>query len=424
MSTDRLEPLLRFHPFTRLNTLLQDLAPGGPGEPLLFSVGEPRHAPPPILRDELDRHAALWSRYPQAVGTPDFRAAVHEWLTRRYGLPPGMIDPDRHLLPAAGSREALFMAALSAVQEWHGQGPRPAVLIPNPFYHVYAGAAAVAGAEPVFLPATAETGFLPDLEALDRALLDRTALAYVCSPANPQGAVADLGYLRRWIELARRHGFVVAFDECYAEIYTEAPPPGALQACAALGGDLTGVLAVHSLSKRSGAAGLRSGFVAGDARLIRRQAQLVNFGGVAPPLPVLAASAALWRDETHVEAVRALYRENFAVAAEILDGRFGFAAPPAGGFFLWLDVGDGEAAARRLWAEAGVRVLPGAYMARADATGRSPGDRYIRVALVYDPATTAEGLRRLVATLDGGRVGATAGAGGGAGKTAAFRDER
>jgi aspartate/methionine/tyrosine aminotransferase len=401
MPTDRLEPLLRFHPFTRLNALLQDLAPGGSGAPMLFSVGEPQLAPPPMLREVLDRHADAWSRYPPTAGTPDFRAAIHDWLRRRYGLPPGMIEPDRHLLPAPGSREGLFLIALSAVQDWQGRGPRPAVLIPNPFYHVYAGAAAAAGAEPVFLPATAETGFLPDPEALGAALLDRTALAYICSPSNPQGAVADLSYLQRWIELARRHGFVAAFDECYAEIYTETPPAGALQACAALGGDLAHVLAVHSLSKRSGAAGLRSGFVAGDARLIRRQTQLVNFGGVAPPLPVLAASAALWRDEAHVEAGRARYRENFAVAAEILDGRFGFTVP-AGGFFLWLDVGDGEAATRRLWTEAGVRVLPGAYMARPDETGRSPGDRYIRVALVYDPATTAEGLRRLVATLGDG----------------------
>ena len=412
MLTDRLEPLLRFHPFTRLNALLQDLSPGGSGTPLLFSVGEPQNAPPPILRAELDRHAALWSRYPQATGTPDFRAAVGDWLMRRYRLPASLIDPDRHLLPAAGSREALFMIALSAVPgspgQGSGRGGPPAVLIPNPFYHVYAGAAAVAGAEPVFLPATRETGFLPDLDALDRDLLDRTALAYVCSPANPQGAVADLAYLQRWIALARRHDFVVAFDECYAEIYADAPPPGALEACAALDGELTNVMVFHSLSKRSGAAGLRSGFVAGDPRLVQRQAQLVNFGGVAPPLPVLAASAALWRDEAHVEAGRARYRENFAVAAEILGDRYGF-AKPAGGFFLWLDVGNGEAAARRLWAEAGVRVLPGAYMARPDGSPgaggeSSPGDRYIRVALVYDAATTAEGLRRLVAVLDGARI--------------------
>lgn len=393
MSTDRLESLLTFHPFTRLNSLLQGVAPGGPGQPLLFSVGEPQMTPPPMLSEILVREAAQWSKYPLAQGTPDFRAAAVDWLRRRYHLPAGMIDADKQLLPVAGSREGLFMIALSAVPEWAG-GKRPVVLIPNPFYHVYAGAAAVAGAEPVFMPAAAETGFLPDIDRLTPSVLERTALAYICSPANPQGAVASLDYLQRWIELARRHDFVVAFDECYAEVYDRAAPVGGLEACARLGGDLHNVIVFHSLSKRSGVPGLRSGFVAGDARLIQRNAQLINYGGVAVPYPILAASTALWRDEGHVEEGRQRYRANFDAAVEILGEQFGFARP-AGGFFLWLDVGDGEAAARRLWAEAGIRVLPGAYMGRPDENGVNPGQRYIRVALVYDAETTAAGLRRM-----------------------------
>jgi N-succinyldiaminopimelate aminotransferase len=304
-----------------------------------------------------------------------------------------MIDADKNLLPVAGSREGLFMIALSAVPEWAG-GKRPAVLIPNPFYHVYAGAAAVAGAEPIFMPADTDTGFLPDIDRLTPSMLERTALAYVCSPANPQGAVASLDYLRRWIDLARRHDFVVAFDECYAEIYDRAAPVGGLEACARLGGDLHNVIVFHSLSKRSGVPGLRSGFVAGDARLIQRNAQLINYGGVAAPYPIFAASTALWRDEAHVEEGRRRYRANFEAAAEILGEQFGFVRP-AGGFFLWLDVGDGETAARRLWTEAGIRVLPGAYMGRPDEDGINPGQRYIRVALVYDKETTAAGLRRM-----------------------------
>ena len=393
MSTDRLESLLTFHPFTRLNALLQGVAPGGPGQPLLFSVGEPQMTPPAMLSEILVREAAQWSKYPLAQGTPDFRTAAADWLKRRYYLPAGMIDGDKQLLPVAGSREGLFMIALSAVPEWAG-GKRPVVLIPNPFYHVYAGAAAVAGAEPMFMPAGADTGFLPDIDRLTPGVLERTALAYVCSPANPQGAVASLDYLQRWIELARRHNFVVAFDECYAEIYDRAAPVGGLEACARLGGDLHNVIVFHSLSKRSGVPGLRSGFVAGDARLIQRNAQLINYGGVAVPYPILAASTALWRDEAHVEDGRRRYRANFEAAAEILGDQFGFARP-AGGFFLWLDVGDGEAAARRLWAEAGIRVLPGAYMGRPDENGVNPGQRYIRVALVYDTETTAAGLRRM-----------------------------
>jgi aspartate/methionine/tyrosine aminotransferase len=244
------------------------------------------------------------------------------------------------------------------------------------------------------MAAGADSGFLPDIDRLTPDVLERTALAYVCSPANPQGAVASLSYLRRWIDLARRYNFVVAFDECYAEIYDRVPPVGGLEACAGLGGDLHNVIVFHSLSKRSGVPGLRSGFVAGDARLIQRNAQLINYGGVAVPYPILAASTALWRDEAHVEEGRRRYRANFEAAAEILGAQFG-ATRPAGGFFLWLDVGDGEAAARRLWAEGGIRVLPGAYMGRPDENGINPGQRYIRVALVYDTETTAAGLRRM-----------------------------
>jgi aspartate/methionine/tyrosine aminotransferase len=397
MSTDRLESLLAFHPFTRLNALLRDVPPGGAGRTWVFSVGEPQGTPPPMVAEILQRHAGQWSKYPLAQGTPEFRAAVTEWLVRRYRLPPAMIDPDRNVLPVAGSREALFMIALSAVPERSG-GTRPAVLMPNPFYHVYAGAAAVAGAEPIFLSASAETGFLPDIDRIPRPVLERTALAYLCSPANPQGAVASHAYLRRWIELAQRYDFVVAFDECYGEIYDRVPPPGGLEACAQLNGDLHNVIVFHSLSKRSGVPGLRSGFVAGDARLIQRNAQLINYGGVAVPYPILAASTALWRDEAHVEEGRQRYRANFDVAADVLGDAFGFARP-AGGFFLWLEVGDGECAARQLWASAGVRVLPGAYMSRPDERGINPGQPYVRVALVHDPETTAVGLRRLVEVL-------------------------
>lgn len=403
--SDRLDPLLRLHPFTRLNAMLEGIAPGKAlgGEPVNMAVGDPQLPPPPIVREIIDRHARDWSRYPLAQGTADFRAAVRDWLARRFALPAGLIDPDRNLLPVAGSREALFHIALAAVGARDGAaerpGERPVVLMPNPVYHVYSGAVSVAGGEPVFLPATRQTGFLPDIAAIDPKLLARTALAYLCSPANPQGAVADLAYLRRWVELARRHGFVMAFDECYCEIYDRRPPPSALQACAAIDGRLDNVVAFHSLSKRSSAAGLRSGFIAGDAQLLRRHAQLINYGGVAVPYPILAASAALWRDEAHVEGVRAHYRANFDAAERALQGRFGYYRPE-GGFCLWLEVGDGEAAARRLWAEAGLRVLPGAFMARPDASGRNPGAPYIRVALVHDTPTVAAAMQRLAAVLE------------------------
>lgn len=395
--SDRLDPLQRFHPFTRLNALLAGIEPGS-ARPLLFSVGEPQATPPDLIRPLLTENLADWGRYPLASGTAPFRQAVAAWLTRRFALPTGMVDPDRHVMPCAGTRPALFFIAMAAVPEAAAGPTRPAVLMPNPFYHVYAGAAAMAGAEPVFLPATADTGFLPDPDAVPRAVLARTALAYVCSPANPQGAVADRRYLARWLALGREHGFAVAFDECYAELYRDRPPAGALEAAAEAGGSLEGLMVFHSLSKRSAGAGLRSGFIAGDPRLIQRIAQLVNYGGVAVPLPILAASTALWQDEAHVAINRALYNENFAVARRMLGNRLGHRTPE-GGFFLWLDVGDGEMAAKRLWAEAGLKVLPGSYMARTDANGQNPGERYIRVALVYDAAATAEGLERLVRVL-------------------------
>ena len=394
---DRLDALLTYHPFTRLNALLADLRTPQ-GQPVLnLAVGEPQFPAPPLVREVLEREAAGWSRYPPSAGTPEFRTAVAEWLGRRYRLPAGMIDPDQNILPAPGSREALFQLALSAVA-LKGNGAAPKVLIPNPFYHVYAGAAAAAGAEPVFVPAGPETGFLPDYEALPAALLDRTALAFLSTPANPQGAVADLARLEGLVQLARRHGFVLAVDECYAEIYDRAPPPGALEAAARLGGGLDQLVVLHSLSKRSSVPGLRSGFMAGPAALIRRGVQLVNYGGAGVSLPVLAASAALWRDESHVAENRLRYRRNMDAAERILGNGLGFRRP-AGGFFLWLEVGDSEAVARQLWAEAGLRVLPGAYMGRVDTAGRHPGRPYIRVALVHEAETVAEALTRLAETL-------------------------
>ncbi len=395
MRNPRLERLTDY-PFRRLAALLEGVAPGG--EPLVLSIGEPRRAPPAFVAAELAANADGWGRYPPLAGTGALRAAIAAWLRRRYRLPDSMLDADRHVLPLAGTREGLFQAALLCCGDGAGRGRPPVVLLPNPFYQVYAGAAVMAGAEPVFVPATAATGFLPDFAALAPEVLERTALAYLCSPANPQGAVAEAERLRAAVTLARRHDFVLAADECYSEIYDAAPPPGALAACAALGGGLDNVLVFNSLSKRSGAPGLRSGFVAGDPGLIAAFQRLRAYGGAAVPLPVQAASAALWADEAHVEAGRAHYRAAIDAAEAVLAGRFGFRRPP-GGFFLWLAVGDGESAAHRLWAEAGLKVLPGAYLAREGPDGVNPGAAYIRVALVDDAATITRAMTRLVRVL-------------------------
>lgn len=402
MTTDRLESLMRFHPFTRLNKLLESVQAGGGNTPLALSVGEPQFAPPAMVQRLIHEQFPLWGKYPQALGTEPFRKAVAGWLARRFRLPEGMIDPARHVMPVSGTREALFHIALSAVPEAAAGEEKPVVLMPNPFYHVYAGAAAAAGAEPYFLSATEENGFLPEIGAIPEAILKRTALAYICSPSNPQGAVAPLSYLAAWLALARQYKFVLASDECYSEIYRGTPPHGCLEAARDLGGQgspsLDNLIVFHSLSKRSSGAGLRSGFVAGEARLIQRQAQLVNFGGVATPFPILAAATALWQDEEHVAGYRAKYIENFNAAQDALEDIFG-EVRAEGGFFLWLDVGDGEAAAKALWAETAIKVLPGGYMARADANGFNPGARYIRVALVLEPAEMAAALKRMAPVL-------------------------
>ncbi|HEY4161517.1 MAG TPA: aminotransferase class I/II-fold pyridoxal phosphate-dependent enzyme, partial [Dongiaceae bacterium] len=395
---DRLESLISFHPFTRLNKLLEGVAPGGGNTPLLLQLGEPQFAPPAFVKEAIAEAAALWGKYPPTAGTEAFRNAVKAWLDRRYHLPTNLLDAAKDILPVSGTREALFQVALSAVAAGAPKG-KTKVLMGNPFYHSYAGAAAIAGGEPDFLPTTAESGFLPAIEEIAAETLDKAALVYLCSPANPQGAVASLDYLKQWLALARRHDFVLAADECYAEIYSDTPPAGMLEAARDMaadyqGGSLDRLLVFHSLSKRSSSPGLRSGFVAGDAKLIGRQAQLINYGGVAPPLPVLEASTRLWRDEAHVDVNREKYRRNFDLAEEILGPIFG-SVRPAGGFFLWLDVGDGEKVAVELWRRAAIKVLPGGYMARPDAFGQNPGGRYIRVALIQEPDDTAAMLRRM-----------------------------
>jgi len=308
-----------------------------------------------------------------------------------------MISADRHVTALTGTKEGLFMIASLVVPETKA-GQKPVGLMPNPYYLVYSGGAIMAGAETVALDATAATGFLPDLDAIPAETLARTAIFYLCTPANPQGACADLAYLKKAILLARRHDFLLAVDECYSEIYDRVPPVGGLEACAALGGDLRNVLVFHSLSKRSNAAGLRCGFVAGDPDLIARFQSLRSYGGAQIPLPLQEAATALWQDEQHVEANRARYRRKFDVAEDILQGRFGFYRPQ-GGFFLWLDVEDGERAALTLWRDAAVRSLPGAYISRVNKAGENPGQRYIRLAIVHDDDTIAEGLRRLVRVL-------------------------
>jgi N-succinyldiaminopimelate aminotransferase len=383
-------------PFVRTHELLEGIKPAQPA--INLSVGEPQHAIPPFVGSVLAAHVNEFGRYPANKGIDEFRRAVAAWLNRRYQLPRPP-DPDTEVIVLNGTREGLFLAAIAA-KRFVGQrrGP-PAILIPNPFYAAYSAGAAAADCEPVYLPATAATGFLPDLDTLDDELLSRTVAFYIASPSNPQGAVADLSYLTRLVALARRYGFLVFADECYCEIYLKGRAPrGMLEASAP---DFANVVVFHSLSKRSNLPGLRVGFAAGDRRFLSRFVELRNIAAPQVPVPAQHVAIAAYGDEAHVEINRALYVEKFDLADQIIGDRYGYRRPD-GGFFLWLDVnayGGDEAACQRLWREAGLRVIPGQYLARVGADGRNPGMGYLRVALVHDKATTAEALRRLVAVL-------------------------
>jgi aspartate/methionine/tyrosine aminotransferase len=361
--------------FPRLRALLDAYAPGG--EILHLTIGEPRHAFPDFVGEVIAANTDGFGKYPPNEGTPELLDAISAWLSRRFGI---AVAPDR-LMVLNGTREGLYNAAMALCPE-RKNGARPVVLTPNPFYQVYAIGALAAGAEPVYLPATRETGFLPDFTTVPNDVLDRTTIVYLCSPSNPQGAVASRGYWRDVLALAEQHDFRIFSDECYSEVWRDKPPVSALQVAEEMGADPERVCAFHSLSKRSNLPGLRSGFVAAGPETMKRLRQLRAYSGAPLPLPLMRAAEKVWADEAHVEASRLRYVAKYDIADAVFSGVDGCGAPEAG-FFLWLPVDDSEAAAIRLWRETGVRVLPGAYLSR-EVNGDNPGKGYIRVAMVAE----------------------------------------
>ena len=382
-------------PFARTTELL---APYQPGKPLItLSLGEPQHPVPDFVGPVLAKHIAEFGRYPLARGIEPFRVAAANWLSTRFRLP-RPVDPDGEILVLNGSREGLFFAAITAARHVGPRKGAPAILMPNPFYPAYGAGARAAGCEQIYLPTTVANGFLPDLDTLDEALLARTVAMFIASPANPQGAVASHDYFTRLKRLADRFGFMVLSDECYSEIYTREAPGSALE-CA--GPDFTNVIAFQSLSKRSNLPGMRVGFAAGDKKFLAAFHELRNVAAPQVPVPLQHVAVAAYNDEAHVEENRRLYRIKFDSADQILGARYGYVRP-AGGFCVWLDVSDrggDEAAAVKLYRDAGVRVIPGSYLARQQDDGSNPGAGYIRLALVSDGESTAEALHRLVETL-------------------------
>ena len=384
---------LHAYPFQRLRRLLDGVTAPPGAAPVALSIGEPQHPAPACvaaaLRDGIDTGLG---RYPASAGEPELRAGIADWLAWRFNLDAGGIDPARHILPAAGTREALFAVTQALLEPT----TRPAVVMPNPFYQIYEGAALLAGGEAHFIAADADG--LPDLDAIAPSVWARCGLIYLCSPGNPTGKILSQSFWERLFALRDRHGFVIAADECYSELYRdeEAPPLGLLEACAVAGrSDYRGCLVFHSLSKRSNVPGLRSGFIAGDADLIRAFAAYRTYQGCALGLHVQQASLAAWRDEAHVRANRAAYRAKFAAARRILGGVADYDDPPAG-FYIWLRVanGDDEAFTRALYAATGISVLPGRYLSRSGPCG-DPGAGHVRLALVAEQAICEDALGRI-----------------------------
>ena len=391
----RLQP----YPFERLAELNAGVVPPADLQPIPLSIGEPKHTTPAFIAETIISHLHGLSQYPLTRGQPALREAIGDWLNRRFALPHGSLDPAQQVLPVNGTREALFAIAQAVIDRGH----RPVVLMPNPFYQIYEGAALLAGAEPVFMNTTAETGYLPDFSRIPDALWQRVQLVYICSPGNPTGAVMGMPELQGLIELADRHDFVIASDECYSELYFDesAPPAGLLQAAAAMGRtDYRRCLVFHSLSKRSNAPGLRSGFVAGDLELIASFLRYRTYHGCAMPPATQAASIRAWQDEEHVIANRALYREKFRAVTDLLQPALDVQPPPAG-FYLWpVTPVDDCRFARGLLQQQNVTVLPGSFLSRTHE-GLNPGENHVRMALVAPLADCIEAAERIRAYLAG-----------------------
>lgn len=385
-------PALQPYAFERLRALLRGVAPNPGLRPINLSIGEPKHPTPALVRNALTDALDGLAVYPATAGTPALREAVAGWLGRRYALPG--IDPETEVLPVNGSREALFAFA-QAVIDPGDSGCK--VVCPNPFYQIYEGAAILAGARPVYLNADESSGFRVRYEALPESAWRGVQLVYACSPANPSGSVMRLEDWKLLFELSDRHGFAIASDECYSELYFDeaTPPLGALEAAHRLGRDgYAGLVVFSSLSKRSNAPGMRSGFVAGDAKLLRSFLLYRTYHGSAMSLPVQHASIAAWNDEAHVRENRRLYAEKFHAVLPLLRAPLS-AYMPEGGFYLWIRTPiDDCDFARRLQQEYNVLVLPGSYLAR-DAQGGNPGRNRVRIALVAPLAECVEAIERI-----------------------------
>lgn len=386
---------LQPYPFQKLANLLADVTPPADKTKILLSLGEPRHAPPQFVLEKLAASLDTLARYPVTRGEPELRVAISDWLSKRFAIPGKLLDPDKHILPVAGTREALFSFAQAVFDI--SRSDKPLVLMPNPFYQIYEGAALLAGAEPGFLNTDKSNQYRIDLDSVSHQTWQQTQLIYICTPGNPAGAILDEETLKKLIELANKFDFVIASDECYSEIYfnNQSPPPGLLQVAATTGNeDFSRCVVFHSLSKRSNLPGLRSGFVAGDASILEKYLQYRTYHGAALPIPTQLASSLAWCDEQHVIENRALYGEKFAAVLDILDPVLDINRPEAG-FYIWLETPfNDEDFARQLYANENIVVLPGSYLSR-ESGGSNPGKNHVRMALVATKEECVEAANRM-----------------------------
>jgi N-succinyldiaminopimelate aminotransferase len=382
------------YPFEKLAALKAAVNAPGNLAHIALSIGEPKHLPPAFVLQTLADNLNKLSQYPSTKGLPELRQAIAAWATKRFQLAPGFFDPEQHVLPVNGTREALFAFAQAIVDRTQNA---PLVVSPNPFYQIYEGAAILAGAEPHFLNCTPKNNFIPDFDAVDPDIWRRCQLLFICTPGNPTGAVMRTEQLKKLIALAEQYDFVIASDECYSELYFDEnnPPAGLLQACAELGrNDFARCVVFHSLSKRSNLPGLRSGFVGGDAKILQKFLLYRTYHGCAMPVPTQLASLVAWSDEEHVRENRAAYRQKFAAVLEILGGVVDVSKPDAG-FYLWPKTPiKGEDFTQQLFAQQNVTVLPGSYLAR-NTDGMNPGEDYVRMALVAPLAECIEAAKRI-----------------------------
>jgi N-succinyldiaminopimelate aminotransferase len=380
--------LLNDYPFQRLNDLLKGIETPKDKKELILSIGEPQHKPPKFVKEIINKNYIKWAKYPPTLGMNKLNIASINWVKRRFKLTKDMVNYKDNIVQLAGTREGLFNIAL-ALNPREKNNLKPVILIPDPFYQVYAGASRISGADPVFVSSLKENNFIPAFSNVDKKTLSRTSLIYVCSPSNPEGASLKLEDWKDLIFLARNNNSTLVVDECYTDIYSDIPPMGALEACEKLNTNISNIISFHSLSKRSNLPGLRSGFAVGDKNIITNFKKLRHYCAGQQPIPIQEAATALWDDDDHAEKNRQKYKKKFQLAKSIFKKDYGFYIPD-GGFYLWLNVGNGEKTTQELWKKERIKVMPGAYLSREETS-----KKYIRIALVSTIAETNSALKSI-----------------------------